>query len=155
VAHPLPDRHDKPYLNHAYKSPMPTQDHHERLHNWDECELGFDMDAVVTEGRRCLSCETELCISCGICVDNCPDQVIYLHAKEIEGKKDVVFADTYTIDTNICCKCRSCVVACPTKSIVAFEKAPYELSTADRSDNFVTKDRLRVGHTQAELLKES
>ncbi|MHB2019598.1 MAG: FAD-dependent oxidoreductase [Candidatus Xenobia bacterium] len=148
----LPTKHDKPFMNHPYKIPMPMQDHHVRLHNWDECELGFDENAAVTEGRRCLSCETEMCISCGICVDNCPDQVIYLHAREVEGRKDVVFAEQYTIDTNICCKCRSCVTACPTKSIVAFPEQQYELSQTDRDDNWITKERLRVGSTQAKLL---
>lgn len=136
-------RHDKVFKNHLYKTPMVMQGVEERLGNWNECEQGFTLEEAVTEGRRCLSCESEVCISCGICVDACPDEVIYLNAKEVKDQKDVVWADVYSIDLSRCCYCGLCTEACPTKSLVM--TPDYEFSYYNKAENTITKDWMRIG----------
>lgn len=135
--------YDKPFTTHLWKTPMEMQDPVKRIQNWDECEFGFNTEDVVTEGRRCLSCDTEMCISCGICVDICPDQVIFLKAEEVPEHKDVVYASLYSIDMNLCCYCGLCTEACPTKSIVM--TGDYEFSVYNKGNNLITMDRLRIG----------
>ena len=135
--------YDKPFTSHLWKTLMPMQAPEERVKNWNEAEFGFTAEEVVNEGRRCLSCESEMCISCGICVDACPDGVIFLKAEEVPEKKDVVYASLYSIDMNLCCYCGLCTEACPTKSIVM--TGDYEFSVYNKGNNLITMDRLRIG----------
>ncbi len=136
--------YDKPFTTHLWKTPMHMQDQHTRTKNWDECEFGFTTEQVVEEGQRCLSCDSEMCIACGICVDACPDAVIFLKSTPVDEKqKDVVFADLYSIDMNLCCYCGLCTEACPTKSIVM--TGDYEFSVYNKGNNLITMDRLKIG----------
>jgi ferredoxin len=49
---------------------------------------------------------TEDCLSCGACVDECPNGAIS------EGE------DIYVIDPELCDDCGTCVESCPTDAIV-------------------------------------
>ena len=136
-------RHDKVFKNHMYKTPMEMQPPDARIKNWNKCEMGFTLEQVVVEGRRCLSCESEVCIGCGICVNACPDEIIYLNAQEVEGQKDVVWADVYSIDLSRCCYCGLCTEACPTKSLVM--TPDFEFTYFNKAENTITKDWMRIG----------
>lgn len=135
---------DKPFTTHLWKTQMQMQDPATRLKNWDECEFGFTTEQVLQEGQRCLSCESEMCIACGICVDICPDSVIFLKSESVsETQPDVKFASLYSIDMNLCCYCGLCTEACPTKSIVM--TGDYEFSVYNKGNNLITMDRLKIG----------
>lgn len=138
---------DKVFTNRLWKTPMQMQNEHDRIQNWDECEFGFTLEQVTQEGRRCLSCDSEICIACGICVDACPDAVIFLKAEEVPGKKDVVYASLYSIDLNLCCYCGLCTEACPTKSLTM--TGDYEFSVYNKGNNLITMDRLKIGLDRA------
>lgn len=43
------------------KRPMPVQDKHERINNFDEVALGYTEEDVLLEAARCLSCKKPLC----------------------------------------------------------------------------------------------
>jgi len=53
---------------------------------------------------------TEECVSCGTCVDVCPESAI--------SQGD----DKYVIDADKCTDCGTCVAECPTEAIVGPEK---------------------------------
>lgn len=136
--------YDKPFTTHLWKTQMQMQDPATRLKNWDECEFGFTTEQVLQEGQRCLSCESEMCIACGICVDVCPDSVIFLKSESVSPEqKDVKYASLYSIDLNLCCYCGLCTEACPTKSIVM--TGDYEFSVYNKGNNLITMDRLKIG----------
>ncbi|HEY3999933.1 MAG TPA: 4Fe-4S binding protein, partial [Candidatus Xenobia bacterium] len=136
-------RHDTTFKNHPFKTPMAMQTCEERITNWDECEQGFTLDEAVTEGRRCLSCESEMCIGCGICVDACPDEVIWLNAAQPQDQADVFWSNVYSIDLSRCCYCGLCTEACPTKSLVM--TPDYEFSYFNKAENTIDKDWMRIG----------
>ena len=50
--------------------------------------------------------ETDECIKCGICTDECPEEAIS------EGE------ETYVIDKNKCTDCGACADACPSEAII-------------------------------------
>ena len=52
---------------------------------------------------------TEECVSCGVCLDECPVDAIS------EGE------DTYVIDTELCTECGSCAEVCPVDACVSEE----------------------------------
>ncbi|MGB9802649.1 NADPH-dependent glutamate synthase [Desulfofundulus sp.] len=43
------------------KHPMPAQDPHERIRNFNEVALGYDEETAVAEAKRCLQCKKEPC----------------------------------------------------------------------------------------------
>ncbi|MDQ7032578.1 MAG: hydrogenase iron-sulfur subunit [Desulfonauticus sp.] len=65
----------------------------------------------------------QLCISCGKCSEECPEQGpnpfdFGLTQKKAIGKGHfLLFPDTYTIDKNICTACGQCEKVCPTQAI--------------------------------------
>jgi ferredoxin len=86
-------------------------------------ETGYDEDAAVREGFRCLRCfenimlKPELCILCGLCVDVCPhDCIEIVHAEETAdgepGKSALV------LDEELCIRCGLCVERCPPHALL-------------------------------------
>jgi ferredoxin len=57
-----------------------------------------------------LQIKKELCLGCGLCASNCPEQAITISSGQAE------------IDTNRCHECRICVRVCPQGAII--ERAP-------------------------------
>lgn len=49
---------------------------------------------------------TDACLSCGICMDECPSGAIS------EGE------DRFVIDADTCTECGSCISVCPNEAIV-------------------------------------
>jgi len=43
------------------RRPMPKQDHLERIRNFDEVALGYEVETAREEGSRCLNCKNPLC----------------------------------------------------------------------------------------------
>lgn len=87
------------------------------------------------------------CISCGLCVRACPNQVIHLESEKNENNKKVV--KSYTMDLSYCLYCGLCIEACPTAALTNhqnFELACYhrpntlydmlDVSVQARNDHF-------------------
>jgi len=91
-----------------------------------------------------------MCVGCGVCVDACPDACIYLESKpNAEGFESAL---TYSIDLSRCCYCGLCTEACPTKSLVM--TANFEFSVYDKSQTYLTKDRMNLGLVHSEKARE-
>jgi NADPH-dependent glutamate synthase beta subunit-like oxidoreductase len=96
----------------------------ERIKSYVEAELGFTEEQALLEGKRCLSCETKVCIGCNICVENCPAAAIEIEAsQDKEGGRRI---DAWDYRGDRCIFCGICVEMCPTKTL--FHTHKYELA---------------------------
>ncbi len=80
----------------------------QRLQSEIEVQIGFDLDAALSETNRCFSCGT--CTFCDNCVTYCPDLAV---------KRD---AAGYVVLTDYCKGCGLCVKECPTGSMKMLEE---------------------------------
>ncbi len=77
--------------------------------------------------RSSMVLEPEKCISCGLCVNVCPNQVINLTSEKDENNKKVL--KTYVMNIGRCLLCGLCTEACPTSALILsqeFENAAYQ-----------------------------
>jgi NADPH-dependent glutamate synthase beta subunit-like oxidoreductase/formate hydrogenlyase subunit 6/NADH:ubiquinone oxidoreductase subunit I len=140
----------KPFRAQGRQNPMPKLPAEERTGTFAEVELGFPLETARQEGQRCYGCSAEMCVGCGVCVDACPDACIYLESKpNAEGFESAL---TYSIDLSRCCYCGLCTEACPTKSLVM--TANFEFSVYDKSQTYLTKDRMNLGLVHSEKARE-
>ncbi len=51
------------------KHPMPEQDPEERIKNFNEVALGYDVETAIAEAKRCLLCKKP------VCIDGCPVEI--------------------------------------------------------------------------------
>lgn len=76
--------------------------------------------------RSSMVLEPEKCISCGLCINVCPNQVINLTNEKDENNKKVL--KTYHMNIGRCLICGLCTEACPTGALrlsQEFENAVY------------------------------
>ncbi|MEE9201197.1 MAG: FAD-dependent oxidoreductase [Candidatus Brocadiales bacterium] len=98
---------------------MPKLLVNDRIHDFNEVELGYSGELAMMEARRCLNCgagaevDPELCAACLTCVRVCPYDVPVLNRVEKNAKIGVD-----------CQSCGICVVECPANAIKL--KDPYE-----------------------------
>jgi NADH-quinone oxidoreductase subunit I len=78
--------------------------------------------------------DSDICISCGLCADACPNGVIkvdyYL------GEKNKRQLELYSMNLGYCLFCGLCVEACPTDAI--FFKTDFELACFRKDDTMFT-----------------
>lgn len=110
----------------------------ERISNFNEVELGFTPAEVLAVARRCMACDTGVCVGCKLCEYACPDQVIHI-INELDPSQ-IKYVTTWDEDIARCCYCGLCVEACPTKTLQ--HDKDYELSVYDRSSLVWDKDQL-------------
>lgn len=93
------------------------------------------LNTRVTERYRGLLGYDELkCISCLLCAQNCPIDVIRVKGVKIEGRKGKA-PTTFRIDYSKCMFCGLCVEACPTDAVFftrQFEGATFAYRTLVR-----------------------
>jgi NADH-quinone oxidoreductase subunit I len=76
--------------------------------------------------RSSMAFAPEKCISCGLCVNICPNQVINLTSEKDENNKKVL--KTYHMNMGRCLICGLCTETCPTGALrlsQEFENAVY------------------------------
>ena len=76
----------------------------------------------------------EKCISCGICVNACPNGVIKIDSYKNEAGKKVL--DKYKMSLGYCLFCGLCVESCPTDAINF--KTDFELACFNREQTVFT-----------------
>ena len=77
--------------------------------------------------RSSIALEPGKCISCGLCVNVCPNQVINLTSEKDENNKKVL--KSYYMNIGRCLLCGLCTEVCPTSAIELsqeFENAVYQ-----------------------------
>jgi len=82
--------------------------------------------ALPPRTRSSMSLDVPKCISCGLCVNACPNKVITLTSAKDENNKKVLTG--YVMDTGRCLFCGLCTEACPTNALTnttEFENAVY------------------------------
>ncbi|MHA1620203.1 MAG: NADPH-dependent glutamate synthase [Promethearchaeota archaeon] len=72
------------------RTPMPVQDHHERIHNFDEVTQGYTEEMALAEANRCIQCKTRPCVKgCPVEVP-IPEFIKLLAEKNFEGAIDKI-----------------------------------------------------------------
>jgi NADH-quinone oxidoreductase subunit I len=81
----------------------------------------------------------EACIGCRLCEYVCPPAVIKVEMLKGTGRN---YAKTFSLELYACEFCELCVQVCPTDAIVMMKS--FDLSTADRRELLLDKDRLHA-----------
>jgi len=81
----------------------------------------------------------EACIGCRLCEYVCPPAVIKVEMLKGEKRN---YAKTFSLELYACEFCELCVQVCPTDAIVMTRS--FDLSTADRREMLLDKDRLHA-----------
>ncbi len=113
----------KPLFEGTLRNHGAKLDPKERIKGYDEAELGFTQEQAVAEASRCLSCETEVCIACHMCSDNCLADAIDIHAGQDKNSR---WINKWDLKVDQCIFCGICVENCPTKTLYHTHK--YELA---------------------------
>lgn len=101
---------------------MPVLPVYERIHSFEEVELGFTREQAVIEAQRCLNCGAgafilQDCASCLNCVRICPYGAPMLSEEKVE------------IDVSQCQACGICASECPASAIALnFEKREDDIN---------------------------
>jgi NADH-quinone oxidoreductase subunit I len=81
----------------------------------------------------------EACIGCRLCEYVCPPAVIKVEMLKGEKRN---YAKSFSLELYACEFCELCVQVCPTDAIVMMKS--FDLSTTDRRDMLLDKDRLHA-----------
>jgi NADH-quinone oxidoreductase subunit I len=89
------------------------------------------MPELAPRFRGCLRFQFEKCIACGICVNNCPNDVLSFETEKSDKSKKKKLL-SYSIDFQYCMFCNLCVEGCPTNCL--YFDHDFELSSFERED---------------------
>jgi len=89
--------------------PAPKQDAAQRVQNWDEAFLGYDLDTAVIEAQRCIHCPTSPCQEACPVGNDIPGALLLLERGDIIGAANV-FRETSNLP-------EMCGRLCPQESL--------------------------------------
>lgn len=135
----------KPLFGEALRNHGAKLEPQERIKGYEEAELGFTQEQAIKEASRCLSCETNVCIGCSMCADNCLADAIDIHASQDERSR---WINKWDLKVDQCIFCGICVENCPTKTLYHTHK--YELSEPTINNFVKHKDYLLRDESEIE-----
>jgi glutamate synthase (NADPH/NADH) small chain len=89
--------------------PAPKQDPAQRVKNWDEAFLGYELDTAVIEAERCIHCPTAPCQEACPVENDIPGALLLLEKGDLSGAANV-FRETSTLP-------EMCGRLCPQESL--------------------------------------
>ncbi len=134
----IPHKAGYTYSSREHMEEIPPES---RLTNFDEVEKGYTPEELLREANRCLYCESEACIGCGICVKICPDLALSVNAGDKDGKRVVSKYDWYA---NRCSFCGLCAEYCPTGTLR--HTTEFELTTYTNEELVWDKEKMLRHH---------
>jgi glutamate synthase (NADPH/NADH) small chain len=72
-----------------HSQPAPKQDPAERVNNWDEAFLGYELDAAIVEAERCIHCPTAPCQDACPVENDIPTALLLLEKRDVVGAANV------------------------------------------------------------------
>ena len=79
--------------------PVPKQDPKERVKNWDEVYLGYDLPTAQLEATRCIKCPAAPCIKACPLDNDIPGALLKLQEADVLGAAEVLRATNPPPDT--------------------------------------------------------
>jgi glutamate synthase (NADPH) small chain len=84
----------KPFIDRKHRltippQKMPKQDPAERIHNWDETYLGFDLESAKLEAERCIQCPAAPCTKACPVHNDIPGAFLKLENGDVIGASNV------------------------------------------------------------------
>lgn len=95
--------------------------------------------------RSSMALEPDKCISCGLCVNACPNKVITLLSEKDESNKKVL--TSYEMNVGRCLFCGMCTEVCPTSAL----KVTQEFENAIYNHNDLTWDMIERSKTSKKI----
>ncbi|MEE8346663.1 MAG: dihydropyrimidine dehydrogenase, partial [Dehalococcoidia bacterium] len=87
----------------------PKQDPAQRIKNWDEASLGYELDTAIIEAERCIQCPTAPCQEACPVENDIPGAFLLLEKGDVSGAANV-FRQTSTLP-------EMCGRLCPQESL--------------------------------------
>jgi len=104
---------------------MPRQDPVERVHNWDETYLGFDLETAKLEAQRCIQCPAAPCIKACPVHNDIPGAFLKLENGDVIGAANV-FRETSNMP-EICGRICPQEVLCEGHCVVGKNNIPVQI----------------------------
>ncbi len=91
------------------RQPAPKQDPAQRIKNWDEASLGYELNTAIIEAERCIHCPTAPCQEACPVENDIPGAFLLLEEGDVSGAANV-FRETSTLP-------EMCGRLCPQESL--------------------------------------
>jgi len=112
------------------RQPMPLQDKEKRKNNFNEVALGYDLNHVQIEAKRCLNCKDPKCVNaCPVNV-NIPQFIQAIVNKHFEEAYQLIYKDNIlpSICGRVCPQENQCEGAC----ILGIKSEPVSIGALER-----------------------
>jgi glutamate synthase (NADPH/NADH) small chain len=119
---------------------MPKQDPAERVHNWDETYLGFDLDVARIEAHRCIQCPAAPCMKACPVHNDIPGALLKLENGDVIGAANV-FRETSNLP-EICGRICPQESLCEGHCVVGKNNIPVQIGKLE----FFVSDQQRRTH---------
>jgi glutamate synthase (NADPH/NADH) small chain len=126
--------------------PVPKQDAEERIKNWDEAYLGFNLEAAQIEAARCLQCPAAPCQEACPVHNDIPGALSFLEVGDILSAAEV-FRRTSNLPEmcgRLCPQEKLCEGACVVGFAIRIDGSHQPPVTIGKLEAFVTDQQRRI-----------
>ncbi|MBI2760931.1 MAG: NADPH-dependent glutamate synthase [Chloroflexi bacterium] len=126
--------------------PVPKQSAEERLKNWNEAYLGFDLDAAMVEAARCIQCPAAPCQEACPVHNDIPGAFAFLEIGDIHSAADV-FRQTSNLPEmcgRLCPQEKLCEGACVVGFALRVDGSYQPPVTIGKLEAFINDEQRRI-----------